>query len=64
MGKKTQAGIQHLFYQLFIIALAPLLPTSQIPHPVTVIYSLGVVAVLSHAQNAKLKFVMNEMRKK
>jgi len=34
MGKKTQAGMQHLFYQLFIITLAPLPPTSQIPHPV------------------------------
>jgi len=34
MGKKTQAGVQHLFYQLFIIMLAPLPPKSQIPHPV------------------------------
>jgi len=34
MGKKTQAGVQHLLYQLFIITLAPLSPTSQIPHPV------------------------------
>jgi len=23
MGKKTQAGVQHLLYQLFIITLAP-----------------------------------------
>jgi len=34
MGKKTQAGEQHLLYQLFIITLAPLPPTSQILHPV------------------------------
>jgi len=34
IGNKTQAGVQHLLYQLFIIALAPLPPTSQIPHPV------------------------------
>jgi len=34
MGKKTQAGVQHLLYQFFIITLAPLPPTSQIPYPV------------------------------
>jgi len=34
MGKKTQAGVQHLLYQLFVITLAPLPPTRQIPHPV------------------------------
>jgi len=34
IGKKTQAGVQHLLYQLIIITLAPLPPTSQIPHPV------------------------------
>jgi len=34
MGKKTQAGVQYLLYQLLIITLAPLPPTSQIPHPV------------------------------
>jgi len=48
-GKKTQAGVQHLLYQLFIITLAPLPPTSQIPRG-TVIYSLGVVAVFGHVQ--------------
>jgi len=26
MGKKTQAGVQHLLYQLFIITLPPLPP--------------------------------------
>jgi len=46
MGKKTQAGVQHLLYQLFIITLAPLPSTSQIPHP-----SLGVVAVFRQAQD-------------
>jgi len=28
MCKKTQAGVQHVLYQLFIITLAPLPPTS------------------------------------
>jgi len=30
MGKKMQAGVQHVLYQLFIITLEPLPPT----HPV------------------------------
>jgi len=34
MGKTTQASVQHLLYQLFIITLAPLPPTSHILHPV------------------------------
>jgi len=34
MGTKTQSGVQHLLCQMFIITLAPLPPTSQIPHPV------------------------------
>jgi len=50
MAKKTQAGMQHLLYQLFIIKSAPLPPTSQMPHPVRYIYSLSVVAVFGHAQ--------------
>jgi len=49
MGKKTQAGVQHLLYKLFIITLAHLPPTSHTP--CTVIYSLGVVAVFGHAQD-------------
>jgi len=32
IGKKTQAGVQHLLYQFFIIMLALLPPTSQIPY--------------------------------
>jgi len=38
MGKKTQAGVQHLLYQLFIITLASLPPTSQIPHPANIVF--------------------------
>jgi len=50
--KKTQARVQHLLYQLFIITLAPLPPINKPdPTPCTVIYSLGVVAVLRHAQD-------------
>jgi len=52
MGKKTQAGVEHLLYQLFIITLAPLPPTiSQIPHHV-----LGVVAIFRHAQDIVWQF--------
>jgi len=50
MGKEMQAGVQHLLYQLFIFTLAPLPPTSQIPHYM-VICSLGVVEVFRHAQD-------------
>jgi len=55
MGKKTQAGVQHLLYKLFIITLAPLPPIISMktgifnkpdPTPCTV----GGVAVFHHAQ--------------